>query len=385
MASWLDQAKQTLARNIASAGQAFNLPDFRISERVYASPAPTVPYQAPSIPQLNTSVNRPSQGFSQLPTNPTPSGSVTGGGGGSINQVSGDQSGYNNQINNQLDSGNDQIERDYQNYLSLLGGQEQELRSQGPIAEQSIRAGYAPAQTAVKEAEATKLGGLNQQTQTVNTQKQSQLQQARDLYRQIQQQNIAQLSGQGISSSSVAEALAESLGVETARRIAGVSQSADDVIRNIEAEKTNVQTYTKEKLANIEGEMSAKIADIQNQLVQGLNQINTARQIAANDKANRRQDLLSQAQQAVFQIQQNAQNFAQSLQTWQAQTTAKLGEASQNWIQQFSQDPRLVSQIGTLSNQFGQAGLTPSFDFTSGGKVSLGVKPKEEEIANPFR
>lgn len=321
---WLKQINNPLVTKVQAAGPATPSTSGPISTTQYSSP---IGPKAPNVLGTSTVRSVGSGVGNQAPQSVVPTGGSS-------------------QIQDQLSGGNDQIERDYQSFLGQLQGQEDALRSQQPLSQQKVEAGYAPAITAVKEQQASKVAGLDSSASTVEQQRQSQLQQARDLYRQIQQQNIAQLSGMGISSSSVAEALAENLGVETARRIASSSQSADDVIRQIDRERINVNEFAKQKLTDIETQKAAAIAEIQNQFVQGLNQINQARQIAANDKANRRQDLLSQAQQAAYQIEQNAKNFQQSLQMWQAQTQAKLSEASKI---DFSGLDKAARYVGTLN------------------------------------
>jgi signal transduction histidine kinase len=116
--------------------------------------------------------------------------------------------------------------------MGALGDQENLLRSQAGTGEAQIGNEYAGVKTQLGAEQATKEQGVQSELSTSETQGKTAMQEARDLFRQTQQQNIAQLSGLGISSSSVAEALAERLGVETARRIAGVSGSINEVRTN---------------------------------------------------------------------------------------------------------------------------------------------------------
>jgi hypothetical protein len=309
--------------------------------------------------------------------------STTGSGGGGVGATGTGQSQagtdlLNQNINNQLNTGNEIIDRDYETAIAGLESQENTLRGSAGAAEQSIRASYAPARTAVQEVGATNLSKLGEEEATARGQEASGLRQARDLFRQTQQQNIAQLSGLGISSSSVAEALAERLGVETARRVAGVTGSANEIVQNIAQEKTRVETFTKQKLADLEQNLAAGIGQIQQGLIAGINQLNQARQVAAADKANRRAELLTNAQNAVNQLQAQAQQFSQALQQWNAQRSAALQESQsfllnptdfsglQNWTDQVSQLPSV-----------GGFNPVPTFESASGGYLKPGVSYKQ--------
>lgn len=151
-------------------------------------------YRQPSVPTTSTS---------------QPSGAPSGGGGGG--QPSGP-------------SADDLIEQEYQSYLGQLAGQEEGLNRQADISKSEINTGYGSARAGLENEQNKKLGVLGEQETSTQRGEQGALRQARDMFRQMQQQNIAQLSGLGISSSSVAEALAENLGRDTAQRIFSISQ-----------------------------------------------------------------------------------------------------------------------------------------------------------------
>jgi hypothetical protein len=285
-------------------------------------------------------------------------------------------------INQNTSTGNDQIERDYQDFMNQLGGSEQGLNAQATNATSAVDTNYAPVKTGLQNEQATKLQGLAEQGQVAQTQEKSAMQQSRDLFRQTQQSNIAQMSGLGISSSSVAEALAENLGVETARRIASVSQSANDIYQNLSKEKTNVETYVKQKMVDMEGKIAQEKSNIQLSLMEGLRQINEARATAAKDKANRRSDLLQNANNAIYGLMQNAQTFQQSLEQWSAQNTAGLNSAmsGKDWNAIFS---------GQLANAPAINGFvaTPSYNVNAQGQPTGQInyqKKLDETLANPF-
>lgn len=345
---------------------------------------------ATSTKQPNYNVYQPGNNYAvttKVPStsNPINTSYTTGGSGSSSQSTGGNTQGPTNAINNQVDAGNQQIEADYQNYLSSLTNQESSINSQAGVANQGIDTNASQARTGLQNQQATGIQGLDTQAQTANTQAASATQQARDLYRQVQQQNIAQLSGLGISSSSVSEALAEKLGVETARRIAGVTGSQQEILQNITKEKANLNDYVANKMSDLDSQVSQQKAQIQSQLMDGLNQINQARQVAASDKAARRQDLLINAQNAIATLQQQAQAFSQSLQTWQAQNTQKFSQVGQDL-------PQLLANLQAASAGIqGISGVgydvNPSINLGTSGQISgqvSAIKKNPNDILNPF-
>ena len=312
---------------------------------VYRGPQTTTPKSAPVVSTPTFVPTAPAQGQ-------TPAGGQT----------------QQDDINQQIQTGNESIDRDYEQALVNLSGQESSLKTQAGTSTEAAQAGYAPARTAIGEEQATREAGLEREATTARTQEKSGLQQARDLFRQTQQQNIAQLSGAGLTSSSVNEALAERLGVETARRIAGVTGSTNEIMQNIAQEKTRIGTFYKQKLTDLETGLGAAIGNIQAQLVSGINQINSARQAAASDKANRRAELLSNAQTQIAQLQANAQNFAQQLQLWQTQRSQALSDASSFVVKpsDLTGQQRAISDITSLP---GVAGFqwVPNVESTNQG------------------
>lgn len=296
---------------------------------------------------------------------------ITGGG---ANAAPAGNQGLEQNINQQVNDLGSIIDRDYETAMGALASQEQGLRGQADVAGQAIQSQYGQAKTAVGEERATRESGITTQEQTATRQQASSLQQARDLYRQIQQQNIAQLSAAGLSSSSVAEGLAEKLGVETARRIAGVTGSTNEILQNLAGERTRVQTYYQQRLSDLEQTMTTQKAQIQQALIEGLNQLNSARNKAASDKSNRRQELITNAQSSLAQLQAQAQNFQQSLEQWQAQRAATLQQAQQFVLNptDFSQLNNYAQQVSQLP-QIGGFQAVPTFDPTSGGYVKPGV------------
>jgi hypothetical protein len=315
-----------------------------------------------------------------------PSGVTGGGGGQAPTQPLAGQDIQKKDINNQVDQFGQILDRDFNTAMDIANQQESGLKSQAGYATGQVEAGYAPARTQIQNEQTTNEAGLTSQANTAQTQSANAMQQARDLFRQTQQQNIAQLSGLGISSSSVAEALAETLGVETARRIAGITGSRDEIINNVAKERTRVQTYYQSKLSDLETQVGQAKADIQNSLMQGINQINQSRTQAASDKANRRQELLTNAQSKLSELVANAQQFQQSLDTWAAQKNEALKPITDN--------PAFLDNLTNNTNvlntqaQYSGFNFTPTIDYNAQGQITgakvSGTKTKTDELTNPF-
>ena len=289
-------------------------------------------------------------------------------------------------VQSNQDAGNAQIESDFNQAMEMLNSSESSLRSQAGTAQGQIDTGAASARNEITNTQAIGEQGVNTSLQQGETAGKNAIQQARDLFRETQQANSAQLSAMGLSSSSVSEALAERLGVETARRIAGVTGSVDEIRKNATAELGRIKTYYSGKLNDVTNWANDQKASIQNSLVQGINQINSAKSQAASAKAQARSNLLSAVQSQLGQLAQQQQQFEQSLQAWAAQKSAALTPITQdpNYVQ------NLLAQTQKINEQFSPSGFvaTPQFDVNAkgqySGQINMQKKPTEDEFANPF-
>ena len=380
-------------------GSWLGLPDFGITEKFQSFINPNAPktaqggsnlygpmpqQQAYSAPQKDV---LGSQLSTQIPG--SSSNSYSGGGGMPSNPVANNQTAglpYD-QINQQQANGNSQIDSDYETSMGQLSGAEQGIRGQAGTAEGTITNEAAATRTQLGQEQAVQEQGAQATLSTAEKQGTSAMQQARDLFRQTQQSNNAQLSALGISSSSVSEALAERLGVETARRIAGVTGSLDEVRLNTTKELGRIKTYYEQKATQVQEWVANEKTKIQNTLMTGLNQINTARSQAASDKASARANLLSQVQNQIYSLTQQQQQFDQSLQQWAAQKSAAL--------QPIAQDPNylntLMSTANTFNQQFAPSGFTylPQVSVNAKGQMTGEISPQkkaseDDELGNPF-
>lgn len=342
-------------------GSWFGLPDFGVSEFLQGtkstSPTPSSTYKAPVTQKVAPPAPTYNTGGSNVPSAPIPQGQS--------------QQPYQ-QIQTQQDNGNAQIEADYNQSMGMLGNAESGLQQSATNAGNVIDTGAADTTNQLQNSQALGEQGVQSTVDLGQAQAKTAGMQARDVYRQTQQANSAQLSALGISSSSVTEALAEKLGVETARRIAGVTDSLSSLQLNAKKELTRISTYytgQKDTLAKHVGDQKATI---QSSLIQGLNQINSARSQAASDKSSARANLLSQTQTAIYNLTTQQQAFQQSLDQWAAQKSAALTPIVQdpNYVNNIiAQSQNLTSQYQTTAGLSGYT-ATPSFNYDKNGNIT---------------
>jgi hypothetical protein len=317
----------------------------------------------------------------------------TGGGGnsGGNNNVPSDPYQQSQDLVNQnTNDSNSQIDRDYEDSMRMLG--DQEVQAQGQAAETG----------GTLTSEATKVTNQLANQQTVDTQGQEAqlaqgeataatgLQGARDLFRQTQQNNIAQLSGAGLSSSSVAEALAERLGVETARRIAGITGSLGEIRQNATKEIARIKSYYEGKATEATQWVANEKMKIQSQLTNVLNQIGTAKQMASSAKANARAEALSQQRTQLFQLAQQENQFQNSLKDWaqkKAETTQQLITDPAK-VLAYNQNIATLNQApGITQTNIGNYGADNSGQIGYYANKPLKTSVKKEELTgleNPF-
>lgn len=348
--------------------------------KAYAAPGVKGASTAPNygFTAQNNSLNMP--GYQQGYANNT--GRSSGGGvpstnqGIPTNQPTNDQ-GFQN-IQSAQDQGNQQIEDDYNQSMGMLAGAEQGLQGQAGTAQSQITNDAAGVQTSLGAQQATQQQGVQSSLFTAEQQGTSAMQQARDLFRQTQQQNNAQLSALGISSSSVSEALAERLGVETARRIAGAASSLDEVRLNAVNELGRIKNYYAEKKTQLDENVMMQKDQIQQSLMQGLNQINSARSQAASDKAQARSSLLNQVQTSIYNLTTQQQQFDQQLKVWATQKSAALtplttNEGLKNVFQSFQQTMAANPGISQFNWQ-------PQVNMDKYGQISGSISANKPQI-----
>jgi len=291
-------------------------------------------------------------------------------------------------IKDKQDNGNNQIDDDYNQSMAMLDQASSGLQGQAGSAQDQITNDAAAAQTSLGSAQTTGEQGVQSSLSTAEGLGKNALQQARDLFRQTNQQNNAQLSALGISSSSVSEALAERLGVETARRIAGVSGSLDEVRQNAANEVGRIKNYYSERKVQLDENVRIQKDQIQQSLMQGLNQINNARGQASQAKSSARANLISQVQDQVYQLTAQQQQFDQALREWAQQKSAALTPIAQdqNYLNSVISNMQNLQTNPALSGFNVTAGINQNAksQYSSSYNIVPKKKPQDDPLAELY-
>jgi hypothetical protein len=114
---------------------------------------------------------------------------------------------------------------------------------------------------------------------------------------------------------------------------------------------------------------------LQNVLLSGLNQINTARNQATQDKSRARSTLLSDVRSQIYNLNVQQQQYQQSLQQWKEQRSAALSPyLNEKYVSDF------VANIAKLQQQYSGSGLALSGSVEpsqTGGTGSYAIQPKK--------
>lgn len=233
-------------------------------------------------------------------------------------------SGDNGQQGYQAPSFEDQLNAIFNPTADFLNQLEAQYRSEQPEAEAQVTSSFNRALTPIQEKEATELAGLDKQEGVVNRGETNALGEARQRFNELSQRNIA-MFGTGTSAGPGAQEL---LSRETAKQFGSIGQEATAGRTEIESERTRVKTFTAKKKAELEEQKQEAIRNVQSEFRRGLLQINQSRAANESAKAQARLELLQQAQQQAFQIEQANTAFQRSIDMFEREKTANLAQVS---------------------------------------------------------
>jgi len=313
------------------------------------------------------------------------------------NNGNGGNNGFNNLTEDRLSDVNtgagedaDIVSQEYDQAISALAGEEQWQQGVAGTQIAGLQGQETAGTNRLSEGRASEMAAAGQQEQTARTQESSGLRSMRDLFRQIQQQNIIDLSGRGISSSSVAEALAEKLGTETMRRIGDITQGTQNVINNIAAEKKRITQVYQSKVQELQAEVKNKIDTVNANLTYALSQISAQRGLAALQKQKGLRDIAQTAREMIDSIKDKAWSYEQTL----AAEAQKRQQATDDAIQllkfnentgAYELNPMVQSATSSLQQGFPGLGVAPQVQNYNGQPYVQGYstyqKTKEQ---NPY-
>jgi hypothetical protein len=286
---------------------------------------------------------------------------------------------YSNLLQRQNDL-NSVFDQEYENQMSYLSSQESGLKSQSATGEAQIANDYADVTSQLGSEEATKVSGVESELKTAETESQRQTREARDLFRQQEQKNIAFLSALGISSSSASEYMAEKLGVEVAKRLSGLSGSLSEIRQNAVKEVSRIKDFYKERQTYLLKEKNTKVDALRNRLNDSLKEITNYRNMAMTAKAQRRAELAFDTNKVISALNQKYEESKMDLAEWYIKKQSALQPlTASDYSDVFSnQLQKLQSQFGLTDYTYNpQVSIDPYGRFT--GKINVNSKKTEDE------
>ena len=191
--------------------------------------------------------------------------------------------------------------------------------------------------------------------------------------------------GTGTSAGPAAQEL---LGRSTAQQFGQIGQTATAGRTDIEGERTRVKTFTAQKKVELEQQKQEAIRNLQQEFRQGLLKINQMKAQNESAKAQARYDLLEQAQQQAYQIEQADKAYQRAIDMFEKEKASNLAQvgayASQqtigadtaNAIQNILVDPRYQTKAQRVVALYG-AGIDPKVIGTITSAIP--EDPKEDQ------
>lgn len=313
-----------------------SIPDFGFTEKAYGSgtyaPAktystPAVTYKAPS-----TAVYSPTRSDYQ-PSQSSLGGSSSGGGSkssgssmsSSVESSAKDQRKAEEEATNALMK---QIDSEFNNVNDTLGQQESQINTQLPLTEGQIGQSYESAVPGITQAQGAANAGLDTQQQTAETQTGGVLNQARRTYNEL-------ISGAQKFGGSAGEAFGELLGRGTAETMGAARNALVQTITAIKGEKTRVNDFYNQKLADLQKEKVMAIEQARADARNAILTIQNNRTAAQRWKADQNMNALATLKQSLAQINAAEVNAKNAIAQWAQSRQDTLDQVAQQKVQDF--------------------------------------------------
>lgn len=380
-----DIAVGAMRRNpwLETAATAFRLPEMGVSEQAAG-------YKPTQWTSSNALANWEAQNFlvgpgggggAPAPTTPPPSGGKTL---GVTTPTSYDNRSFFLQPGSGESGGpsvEDLVNAEYASANSQIAALEAQYKREMPLAQARIGSEYEAGKGEMEAREAGQLGELaGKRTETQLAEK-SAISKVRQLYNDLQRQRIAELSAQGISSSSAAEGSMELLGRSTAQEMGGIRQTALSTLGEIQKEESGTKNWYNTKLTELQTQKNQALQELENKYLSSLDQISTIRAQSEEARALKRYDAMVRAKEQAFQIEQWNAKMAFDLQRWATDRMDTLN-ASRNRvlseIKVLMPSPTELAQLRGLGLQ--ATGFSPK-EYGGGYYLMPSYGEKEEEMS----
>lgn len=245
----------------------------------------------------------------------------------------------------------DAINAEYEQENNRLSGLEGSVRSQYGTVKSQAEQYFPQFQALTEQQKANDLGSLQETENTRKGESKSAMNKARALLSELQRRQMAYMSATGNYSSSTADAFGEQFGRQAFSQLSDVQTQRDAALRQIEQEKTKVNTFYQEKILTAKQSYDKQLNDLNSQFMSQLDQINSARGAAASAKRQATVD------------------------TWRNYTNAKLQLDNQlftyktqydQWKAEMDQNLRSQAQVGAISS------VNPNFAGTEAAVSGVG-------------
>lgn len=260
--------------------------------------------QAQSSPQIQLrktgTTNTPVKSTAPVATTPTPQ----------PQQATGpSQSDITNEINSVYDSSN-----------SYLNQAESNLRSDLPTVLDEAQKQYELAIQGLSQGKEQTVGTINEQGVQAGQRKDDALSAARRLYNELRTGYQQRFGG----STSAGQAASEISNVEQQRQMGATTRGYSDTVRQLETQKVDVQKNYDLGLAQLSQQKQESVNQINRDFQQKLLTISQNRAQLESQKSQARLQALQELRNQVFAINQQTNQFQQTLQAQKAQADLEL-------------------------------------------------------------
>lgn len=295
----------------------------------------------------------------------------SGGGSGSSNTNLADLSQYN------IPSGptDQQLNDMFAGAYASLGAQEQSLRNQLPLDISQVQQAGDSAKTQYQQMLDKGLAQYGQQEQGSRTESQNAMAQARQLYNELSQSQMARFG----TGTSAGPAAMELLGRSTQQQFGNVQNALTQNLQKLDQARRDLQTFVADKTTEVAKNVDLQVQQINKWYQDQLNSIAASKTGLESDKAAKRYDALKAREDFIREIQNRAIDYTQQLNVWKQQQDYANSQAMSGYGYQNVTPDNLIAQAqkyqqGLPSATSGFQSASPNFIQNStylGGKQDL--------------
>lgn len=259
-----------------------------------------------------------------------------------------------------------QLEEIYQNALKQAQEQEALANQLKQSNLTDIEEQYNLGTGTLGQTRQSSLAQLGSNAITARQQQEQALNEARALYNELTRagsQRFGGLSGASQYANSI-------IGAEQQRQMGKTRQSTMDTLRNIDAQKVQVEQNYQTKMQELQVQKSSAVREANNNFSSALNAISADRTTAANEKAMAKMNLLKEYKTQLFNIQSQAKAFEANIQAMREQANLEIDSylktAGAATSAGSSSIQNLIDQINKNSGTNLGYGVTNSYNPTTG-------------------